>query len=106
MLITIKSYALKLSEIEIISGLLVIVLDYNSKVREFEVHLCQYVNFSTNIIGKCMNPNTPPHWAIVWIPDMLYFSKNGFRIRYPAMVDLPLNETNKLEDKTANHNRF
>ena len=65
------------------------VLDFKIVVSEFEFQSLYYVYFRINILEKGMNPDPP---AIDLKTQLLFFYKDGFGIKYPTNVDMPLNK--------------
>ena len=57
---------------------------------EFEFQSRYNVHFRTNTLGKLINSLIPPDMDKI-VP-LLFFYKDGFGIRYPTNVDMPLNE--------------
>ena len=46
----------------------------------FEIHLCCYVHFRTNTLGKSLNPPIPS-LNMGEIVELLFFYKNSFKIK-------------------------
>ena len=54
-------------------------------------------NFRRVPLGKVWNLYIP---ATVWIVSLVFLNKSGFDIKYPIMVDMPLNKETKPKNKT------
>ena len=65
-------------------------MDYGIVVREFEIQSCYYVHFKTNTLRKGMIFHSLP--AMGQIVPLLFFSRDGFNIKSPTKVDMPLNK--------------
>ena len=62
------------------------VLDSGLEVNQLELQSCYYVHFRREIYKS---PYVP---AIGLIVPLLFFSKDGFAIKWPTTVDMPLNK--------------
>ena len=68
-------------------------MDCGFVVSEFDPQPRYYVHFRTNTLGKGMNPLIV--LAICYIVPLLFFYENGFGIKWPTKVDMPLNKETK-----------
>ena len=64
------------------------VLNCGSEVSEFELQLRYYANFKTNTLGTIMYPFISSTMNLIVSPVSFY--KDGFSIKYPTKVDMPL----------------
>ena len=88
-------------------GVMVKTMDCGIVVSEFELQSRYCVHFRTNTFGKGMNPLILP--AIDQIVPLKIFSKDGFDIKLPIKVDMPLNNVEietKLYIYVKSHNVF
>ena len=74
-------------------GVMVKAMDCGIVVSEFILRSRYYVHFRTNTFGKGMKPLILP--SMGWIIPLLFFYENGFGIKYPTKVDMPLNKETK-----------
>ena len=65
-------------------------MDCGIVVSEFELQLRYYIHFRTHTIGKDIKQLILP--TIGYIVRLLFFLENGFGIKQPTMVDMPLNK--------------
>ena len=69
------------------------VLDCSLEVNEFDLKSHYYIHFQINPLQKDMNPLIPP--VMSQIVSMLFFNMDGFGIKYPMKIDMPLNKETK-----------
>ena len=68
-------------------------MDCGIVVSEFVLQLRYYVHFLANTRGKGMDPFILP--VMGQIAPQPFFYDNGFGIKYPTEVDMPLNKETK-----------
>ena len=70
-------------------GVMVKAMDCGIVVSKFVLQLRYYVHFRANTLGKGMNPLIFPAMGLIVL--LLFFKENGFGIKKPTKVDMPLN---------------
>ncbi len=71
-------------------GVMANVLDCGFKISELELHSSYYVPFRPKNFAKGKNPLSPSP-AMDEIVPLLFLYKDGFGIKQPSNVDMPLN---------------
>ena len=74
-------------------GVMVKAMDFGIVVCEFKLQSFYYVHFRANTLGKGMKPLILS--AMGQIAPLLFFFENGFGIKWPTKVDMPLNKETK-----------
>ena len=74
-------------------GVMVKAMDCGIVVSEFVLQSRYYVYFRANTLGKGMNPLILP--TMGQIVQRLFYLENGFGIKYPTKVDMPLKQRNQ-----------
>ena len=69
------------------------------KVSELEFYPRDYFHFWTNILGNIIPP------TIGKIVSLLFFNKDGFVIKLPMKVDMPLNKKKQKTNKQSQSNQ-
>ena len=78
-------------------GVMAKALDCNLEISEFKLRSRYYIQFRTNTLEKGTPPPTnPPDYVL----NSILFYKDGFGIKYPTKVDMPLNKEVKLNQST------
>ena len=72
---------------------MITVLDYGFEVSEFDFQSRYYVHFQKETLGKDMNSLTHPIYGLNSITAVFY--KDGFAIKYPTKVGMPLKQKKK-----------
>ena len=69
------------------------VLNCVLKVSKFKHQLCYCIPFEINTLGGGINPLLSP--VMDYIISLMFFYKDGFGIKLPMKVDMPLKQRNQ-----------